>query len=282
MTGVEALPTGWVDPALGIPVRRIAGREVDYRRELQVMAVVNRTPDSFYDRGATFGLDAAVAYVRGLGGVSPSFDSRPARWVAGDAGAGERIYGTTCSGCHGATGQGGDGPALNNPVLLSNATDTFLVETIANGRRGTTMAGFLEPSVVRPALCGLQNRPFQRSSVPPAPTAQTSSVVLPQIPNRSALVPLLTPTQLLLNGRVAGTTSLIVFYPGRVEYFDIVVHPGPMGNSKARLVPAQSHVIEVQRGGKVTEQLFVRDEDTTWVQLGDHNSKAEPREAPAK
>lgn len=26
-----------------------------------VMAVVNRTPDSFYDRGATFGLDAAVA-----------------------------------------------------------------------------------------------------------------------------------------------------------------------------------------------------------------------------
>ena len=95
-------------------------------------------------------------------------------------------------------------------------------------------------------------------------------------------VHVLTPTQLLLNGRVAGTTSLLVFYPGRVEYFDVVVHPGPIGNSKARLVPAQSHVIEIQRGGKVTEQLFVRDEDTTWVQLGDHNGKAEPREAPAK
>ncbi len=25
------------------------------------MAIVNRTPDSFYDRGATFALDAAVA-----------------------------------------------------------------------------------------------------------------------------------------------------------------------------------------------------------------------------
>lgn len=95
-------------------------------------------------------------------------------------------------------------------------------------------------------------------------------------------VHVLTPTQLLLNGRVAGTTSLLIFYPGRVEYFDVVVHPGPMGNSRARLVPAQSHVIEIQRGGKVTEQLFVRDEDKAWVQLGDHNGKAEPREAPAK
>ena len=95
-------------------------------------------------------------------------------------------------------------------------------------------------------------------------------------------VHVLTPTQLLLNGRVAGTTSLLIFYPGRVEYFDVVVHPGPMGNSRARLVPAQSHVIEIQRGAKVTEQLFVRDEDKAWVQLGDHNGKAEPREAPAK
>ena len=51
-------------------------------------------------------------------------------------------------------------------------------------------------------------------------------------------VHVLTPTQLLLNGRVTGTTSLLVFYPGRVEYFDVVVHPGPMGNSRARLVPA--------------------------------------------
>ncbi|GAA1785902.1 dihydropteroate synthase [Agromyces lapidis] len=59
MTG--ALPTGWADPNLADPVRRIAGREVDFRRTIAIMAVVNRTPDSFYDRGATFGLDAAVA-----------------------------------------------------------------------------------------------------------------------------------------------------------------------------------------------------------------------------
>lgn len=56
-----SLPLGWVEPEYAHPVRRIAGRDVDFRRTVAVMAVVNRTPDSFYDRGATFGLDAAVA-----------------------------------------------------------------------------------------------------------------------------------------------------------------------------------------------------------------------------
>ena len=45
-------------------MRRIAGREVDFRGTIAVMAVVNRTPDSFYDRGATFGLDQAVGAAR--------------------------------------------------------------------------------------------------------------------------------------------------------------------------------------------------------------------------
>lgn len=41
--------------------RRIGGREFDPARRVAVMAVINRTPDSFHDRGATFALDAAVA-----------------------------------------------------------------------------------------------------------------------------------------------------------------------------------------------------------------------------
>ncbi|QHC58446.1 dihydropteroate synthase [Rathayibacter sp. VKM Ac-2760] len=40
--------------------RRIGGREFDFDQEVAVMAVVNRTPDSFYDRGSTFALDRAV------------------------------------------------------------------------------------------------------------------------------------------------------------------------------------------------------------------------------
>ncbi|WP_176980828.1 dihydropteroate synthase [Paramicrobacterium humi] len=47
-------------PALREPVRTIGAREFDFSRQVAVMAVVNRTPDSFYDRGATFALDRAV------------------------------------------------------------------------------------------------------------------------------------------------------------------------------------------------------------------------------
>lgn len=39
----------------------LPGRPLDLSQHIAVMAIVNRTPDSFYDRGATFALDAAVA-----------------------------------------------------------------------------------------------------------------------------------------------------------------------------------------------------------------------------
>lgn len=41
-------------------IRRIGRRHFDFDRQVAVMAVVNRTPDSFYDRGATFALERAV------------------------------------------------------------------------------------------------------------------------------------------------------------------------------------------------------------------------------
>jgi len=56
--------TGVIRPSLDVPLRRIGDREFDFDRQVAVMAVVNRTPDSFYDRGATFALDAAVAAAR--------------------------------------------------------------------------------------------------------------------------------------------------------------------------------------------------------------------------
>lgn len=43
------------------PMRLALGRRTfDFTREVAVMAIVNRTPDSFYDGGRTFALDAAV------------------------------------------------------------------------------------------------------------------------------------------------------------------------------------------------------------------------------
>lgn len=48
-------------PDLKHPVHHFSGRSIDFSRRIAVMAVVNRTPDSFYDAGSTFGLDAAVS-----------------------------------------------------------------------------------------------------------------------------------------------------------------------------------------------------------------------------
>ncbi|WP_246846597.1 dihydropteroate synthase [Humibacter ginsenosidimutans] len=49
----------WLPP-LRTPVRTIGAHTFDFSTKVAVMAVVNRTPDSFYDKGATFALDAAV------------------------------------------------------------------------------------------------------------------------------------------------------------------------------------------------------------------------------
>ncbi len=98
-------------------------------------------------------IDFVVAYVRSLGGgASPLDDGKPARWVAGDARIGAALYAASCSACHGKNGEGGEGTALANPTLLRNATDTYLVETIRRGRRGSSMLGFGTGSVTRRAL----------------------------------------------------------------------------------------------------------------------------------
>ncbi|MGQ0678169.1 MAG: dihydropteroate synthase [Actinomycetota bacterium] len=51
-------------PALVEPSRRFGGREFDFSRQVAVMAILNRTPDSFHDQGRTFSLDRATAAFR--------------------------------------------------------------------------------------------------------------------------------------------------------------------------------------------------------------------------
>ena len=97
-------------------------------------------------------ITAVVEYLREESGVLEPSDPRPQRWVEADASAGGGLFATACSGCHGDAGQGGEGPALNNAVLLNSATDTYLVETIGNGRRGTAMPAFLMSSPAHPTL----------------------------------------------------------------------------------------------------------------------------------
>ena len=88
-------------------------------------------------------IDAVVAHVRAFGGGAPSpAETGPARWTRGDAASGAGLYAGNCASCHGVKGQGAEGPALANRGLLANATDSYLVETIQRGRRGTSMPAF--------------------------------------------------------------------------------------------------------------------------------------------
>lgn len=94
-----------------------------------------------------------IAYIRGLGGnVQFKPDTMPQIWAKGDVNFGQKLFTSNCAGCHGKTGEGLEGPALNNKMFLTSVSDTFLVETISRGRSGTIMQGFSSPSVVRRAL----------------------------------------------------------------------------------------------------------------------------------
>jgi len=51
-------------PTLSHPRREIGGRVFDFDRQVAIMAIVNRTPDSFFDAGRTFALDPAATAAR--------------------------------------------------------------------------------------------------------------------------------------------------------------------------------------------------------------------------
>lgn len=81
--------------------------------------------------------------------------------VIGDIALGQKIYQEDCADCHGANGEGGDGTALGNPVMLSLSTDAFLRYAIENGRNGTDMPEFgdyLEPEEIDAVTAFLRSR----------------------------------------------------------------------------------------------------------------------------
>ena len=52
--------SGFPLPPITTPLRTIGARTIDFSARIAVMAIINRTPDSFFDRGKTFALDRAV------------------------------------------------------------------------------------------------------------------------------------------------------------------------------------------------------------------------------
>ena len=85
-------------------------------------------------------IDQLVQFLRsgaGRGGPDspqPPQSDGPPRWFDGDAAAGQSLYAATCR-LPRRQGEGPEAPALNHPVLLSSASDTYLVQTIGRGFR---------------------------------------------------------------------------------------------------------------------------------------------------
>ncbi|MBI5366201.1 MAG: c-type cytochrome [Planctomycetes bacterium] len=65
---------------------------------------------------------------------------------------GEVLYKQACQGCHGAEGRGGVGIQILNPTFMDSVSDEFLYRTIAYGKAGTAMYGFLREKGKQPLL----------------------------------------------------------------------------------------------------------------------------------
>jgi Flp pilus assembly secretin CpaC len=81
-------------------------------------------------------------------------------------------------------------------------------------------------------------------------------------------VQVMSPTQLLVVGKAPGVTSLVIFSGKTPRQFDLVVHPSPLGTVTAPSGLEPPHSVLVQRGASMTEQLFTRDKDQRWQELG--------------
>ncbi len=93
-------------------------------------------------------LEHVIAYLRDLPVSNPiDRELHADRECRGTPANGERLFARFCASCHGPNGEGysagGAGPAIGLPGFLSVATDDYLFQTIAHGRVGTPMRGFL-------------------------------------------------------------------------------------------------------------------------------------------
>lgn len=77
----------------------------------------------------------------------------------------------------------------------------------------------------------------------------------------------LSPTSILLTGKSAGATSMLLFSSKRVQYFDLIVQPPPVDRASP-VTAGEPHDVIVQRADRITNQVFLRDETQGWVELG--------------
>jgi Flp pilus assembly secretin CpaC len=82
-------------------------------------------------------------------------------------------------------------------------------------------------------------------------------------------ITVLSPQELLVNAKAVGQTSLLLFHGRSIKHYDLMVHTAPVSaTAPLNNESAQYHSVLVQRADKVTSQIFVRSDDSSWVELG--------------
>ncbi|HKZ68848.1 MAG TPA: c-type cytochrome [Anaerolineales bacterium] len=83
-------------------------------------------------------VDAVVAFMRGWE-ANPPVELPPEVSVGQAVLTGAQVFVEICARCHGADGEGGIGPALNDPAFQTRYDDQALFDTISNGHEATAM-----------------------------------------------------------------------------------------------------------------------------------------------
>ena len=92
-------------------------------------------------------IDAIVAYLRSWQDKPPvqaQPKAQPTPTPPVLSLTGEKIYTGLCTQCHGQNGEGGVGPALNDPKFQQANTDQNIADTIGNGHKDTSMIAWGE------------------------------------------------------------------------------------------------------------------------------------------
>jgi mono/diheme cytochrome c family protein len=105
--------------------------------------------------------------------------------ASGDPTRGRAYYRGMCAGCHGGSGEGGIGNALNSPTFLAVADDDFLARAIIDGRPGTAMPAWRQLSLEAVNDLVALIRSWQPA---PAPFAEVTAAMAAAAPATNARI----------------------------------------------------------------------------------------------
>jgi Flp pilus assembly secretin CpaC len=85
---------------------------------------------------------------------------------------------------------------------------------------------------------------------------------------RIADVVVISPQELLINAKDTGSTSLVIFQGSKMQEFDLIVYPPPVGEASVADPASEPYTVRVQRADKESNHVFVKNRDQQWLELG--------------